>query len=86
MVTLTLRKLIVREKYKSDTANFPSVCFAKAQGYSYARILADKIAKPTQTLGCIPSKTTAALQYLADATIADQLTQMCLNYLYRLAL
>lgn len=48
MVILTLKKgdkLIAREKCESDAANFPNVCFAKAQGYCYARILADKTAK-----------------------------------------
>lgn len=79
MVILTLRKLIAREKCESDAANFSNVCFAKAQGYCYTRILADKMVKASQPLGCIPLKTTAVLQYIADATIGNQLIQMYLN-------
>jgi len=79
VVILTLRKLIAREKYENNTADFPNVCFAKAQGYCYVRILAGETAKASQPLGCVPLKTRAALQYLADATIGDQLIQMYLN-------
>lgn len=79
MVILALRKLIAREKHESGVANFPSICFAKAQGYCYARVLADKKAKASQPPGCISLKPTAVLQYLADVTTGDQLIQMYLN-------